>query len=307
MFTKEQLKERMGFIGASEAAGALGLSRFTSVLSLWAEKTGQTEPSEEETLPQWVGTEIEEIIAKRFTLETGKKVHRVNDTIIHKDYPFLACHIDRKVDGEDAILQCKSASAYKAKEWDNDEIPTEYVIQEYHELACTGYKKAYIACLIGNHKFVIKEVFYDKKVIDSMIAKEVAFWNSFVIPKVMPMQISCKDDDTLLQLFPEAQDTEIELGDGADRVIEGLESMTADFNSLKGQIEQQKNTLKALLQDNSIGRTAKYLVTWKNRKTSKLDTKLLKEEEPKTYEKYLNSGTTRVLLYNTIKEEKNGK
>jgi putative phage-type endonuclease len=150
-------EDRSGYIGASDCAAVLGLSRFKTVLQVWAEKTGTVEPEDiSEKLNVWLGNELEEIVAKKFTKDTGKKVHRVNDAYIHKNHDFIRCHIDRKVEGENAILQCKTASAWMAKHWEGEEIPQEYILQEYHELACSGYEKAYIAVLIGNNDFKIK-------------------------------------------------------------------------------------------------------------------------------------------------------
>lgn len=264
MFTKQELEERRKYIGASEAAAVLGLSRWATPLQIWAIKTGEIEAPQEESLPMWVGTESEEMVAKRFMLETGKKVHRVNDTIYHKKYPFIACHIDRKVEGENTILQCKTASAFKYAEWEDD-IPKEYIIQEFHELACTGYKKAIIACLIGNSKFAIKEIIFEehKKTIEEVIQKEVYFWNTFVVPKVMPTMITANDSDILYQLYPQEEDKIIELDDKANAIAESLDSMQADYKGLGLQIEQHRNELKAMLGNATTGKTQNWQFTWK--------------------------------------------
>jgi len=306
MLSKKQLEERKKYIGASEAAAVLGLSRYATPLEIWAIKTGQIEAPQEETLPMWVGTEMEEIIAKRFTLETGKKVQRVNSTIYHKQHPFLACHLDRKVVGENSILQCKTASAYKCREWEND-IPVEYIIQEYHELACSGYKKAYIACLIGNHKFVITEILFDKEKLNILntIKKEVAFWNKFVAPKVMPDTITASDSDVLYQLYPKVIDgSEVQLDDNATKIIESLDALEGDYKSLALQIDAQKNELKAILKENEVGTTKNHKVSWKPQITKRLDTHSLKEENPGIYEKYSKTTESRVLRITVKKGEK---
>jgi predicted phage-related endonuclease len=38
--------ERIGFIGSSDAAAVLGLSRWKTPLQIWAEKTGQVVPDD---------------------------------------------------------------------------------------------------------------------------------------------------------------------------------------------------------------------------------------------------------------------
>lgn len=302
MLDSKQLEERRKFIGASEAAAVLGLSRWDTPLRIWSVKTGQIAPQQEESLPMWVGTESEEMVARRFTLETGKKVRRVNNTIYHPEHPFLACHLDRKVEGENTILECKTASAFKYQEWE-DEIPVEYIVQVYHQLACSGHKKAYIACLVGNTKFVIREIARDEKVIGDLVKKEVAFWNDFVIPKKMPGQIMAQDGDTLYQLFPQAEEGEaVKLDDQANMICESLDSLKVDLRLVKGTIEKQQNELKALLGKNEAGTTDHYRISWKNQSQNRLDTKRLKEDKPKIYAKYLKETKLRKLIISQIKE-----
>mgnify|MGYP002508492795 CR=1 FL=1 len=50
------------------------------------------------------------------------------------------------------IFEAKTASAYKAGEWE-DTIPDEYQLQIQHYMAVTGYAGAYIAALIGGNTF----------------------------------------------------------------------------------------------------------------------------------------------------------
>lgn len=256
--------DRTKFIGGSDAAAVIGMSRWQTPLQLWAIKTGQIENLNEETLPQWCGKELEDVVAKRYMIETGKKVRRDNSTIFHKQYPFLACHIDRKVEGEDTILQCKTVSAYKEKEWDGEDIPIEYIIQEYHELACTGYKKAIIACLIGNHKFIIKEIERDEKVLKNLIDKEVYFWREFVEKKVMP-GVAANDDSVLNQLFPHTEEgIIIPLPDDVNQICETLESLNQDKFVVEKQIGKLRNELKAMIKEKEIGTTGRYEIKWGN-------------------------------------------
>ena len=293
-------EDRSGYIGASDCAAVLGLSRFKTVLQIWAEKTGTVEPEDiSEKLNVWLGNELEEVVAKKFSKDTGKKVHRVNDAYIHKNHDFIRCHIDRKVEGENAILQCKTASAWMAKHWEGEEIPQEYILQEYHELACTNYDRAYIAVLIGNNDFKIKVLERDEKIIKQIIAKELDFWEKFVIPKTMPEAISAHDSDTLFQLFPKADlENAVELGDVGARIIETLKANQADLKVLEDVIEQNKNQLKAMIKDSSVGKTAEWIVTWKNQVARKLDIDRMKKEAPEFYEQYCKEVPSRVLRLN---------
>lgn len=289
-------KERINYLGGSEVAGALGLSRWSSPLQVWAIKTGQVEPkdiSDKEEVE--LGIELEDYVAKRFMRKTGKKVQRVNETLFHKDYPFLGANIDRRVVGENAVLECKTCTVWKYKEWEGEDIPQEYMLQVLHYMLVGGFTKGYIACLIGNHKFVWKEIEYDPKTLNKLLQKEVAFWNTYVVPKVMPAQILANDTETLGDLFKVEQGKEIALTDDANKLIESIEAIKSDIKGLEIQEEQQKNELKVMLGENEIGKTGNYKITWKNQTTRRLSVDILKQDLPEVYEKYSKPSESRVL------------
>lgn len=265
MLTPQQSAERNSYLGGSDCAAALGLSRFKTTLQLWAEKTGKIEPEDiSKKVNVRLGNKLEDAVAQFFMEETGKKVQRVNSTRFHEKYPFLGANIDRKVVGEDAILECKTASAWMAKEWAGEEIPQEYILQVMHYLAVTGASKGYIAVLIGNADFKWKEIVRDEQIIEQIITKEVAFWNTFVVPQVMPMTISYDDGSTLYDLFPVSDpNKDIILPDSLNTLIETRNAMTQDMISLQESIKRLENEIKATLGDAERGRTSSFQVSWK--------------------------------------------
>ena len=269
MLTDKQLEERKKYIGGGDCAAVLGLSRYGTPLSVWADKLNKL-PKEDisKKLHIKMGNRLEEVVAELFTEETGKAVRRVNETFYHPKYPFLAANIDRRVVGEDSLLECKTASGWMAKEWVDNEVPTEYILQCLHYLAVTGKKEAYIAVLIGgNQDFIWKKVERDEKLISDIVKKEVAFWNNFVLTGEMPVQITKDDADTLYGLYPlEQEGKTIELDDAANILCESLQAMNQDKKVLEGNIERTKNEIKALLKDNEGGKSDLWKVTWKKQK-----------------------------------------
>ena len=289
-------EERQVYLGGTDTAAVLGLSRWRTPLQVWSEKTGTLQREQKEGLHLTLGLRLEEVVAELFTQQTGKKVQRVNETKFHKQYPFLGANIDRRVVGEDAILECKTATAWKAKEWEGEEIPREYVLQVVHYLAVTGAKVGYLAVLIGNQDFQVKVIERDDKLIGDVIRKEVDFWNNFVIPKVMPGigMITAKDADTLYALYPLAgAGTVVKLEDNANQLIESRNAMIQDIKALESQVDKAENELKSLLKDNEYGQTDQWIVSWKNQNTRRLDTGLLKTTKPEVYEMFLRDTPSR--------------
>ena len=258
-------EERQQFIGGSDIAGILGLSRWKTPLSVWAEKTGQVPQREDRPLYLTLGTRLEEVVAELFMEETGKKLIRANERRVHKKYPMFAAQIDRLVVNEDAVWEGKTASAYKKKEWAEEEIPQEYICQVMWQLAVSDRALGYISCLIGNEQFVTKEIKRDPVMIAEMLKRAKTFWDDFIVPKVMPMQITAADRETLNTLFPTAEkDSEIDLGDAGAKLIESREALLQDKSIVVDQLEKVDNEIKALMKDKEVAEAGKYRVTWAN-------------------------------------------
>ena len=275
--TAEQRAERTAYIGSSDCAAILGLSRWSSPLKVWAEKTGQL-PIEDKSdlLHIEVGNELEDLVCRLFTKRTGKQVRRVNETLVHPQYDFIRANIDRRVVGEDEVLEAKTASGWKAKEWAGEDIPQEYILQCLHQLACIPkMKRAKLAVLIGgNQQFVIKTVERDDKLIADIVKREVQFWREFVEKKIMPIQITKSDGETLYALFPSGLDGDpVELGDEADKIVDLRAAALADMKVLKGNLEQFDAQIKAMLKDKAVGVTDKYRITWKDQQRAGYEVK----------------------------------
>jgi putative phage-type endonuclease len=297
-----KMLDRTKFLGGTDCGGILGLSRYKTPLQVWAEKTGRIEPVDiSDKVCVKVGIELEDLVAKLFCDETGKKVRRVNDTLFHKDYDFLGANLDRRIVGEDAILECKTASAYKSGEWTGDEIPTEYILQCLHYLAITGAEKCYVAVLIGNQDFKWKEIsrIENEEIIKTIVAKEVEFWTQFVIPKIMPA-ITSQDADTLSNLYPDVKDNEILLDDNVDAKIEAIENLSTQKKKIDEEIDLKENEIKALLKDNERAKTSKYFLTWKKYQRNSVDTKTLQTKYKDIYSAVLKTTEYKRFNYKAI-------
>lgn len=301
----EVVLDRARFIGGSDAAALLGLSRWRTPLAVWAEKTGAlVAPDISGKVAVKLGVKLEQTVAEFFMEETGKKVRRVNETLFHPEYPFIGANIDRRVVGEESILECKTTSAWKAKEWEGEEIPREYIIQVMHYLAVTGASKAYVAVLIGNQDFKWKIVERDDEALRQMLEKEVHFWKTFIEPKVMPGMVTRLDADVLFGLFPEAAPgSSVTLGDEADKIIESRAAMIADKILLEGQIDKAENEIRAMLGENETGMTARHKITWKNQVQRRPAIDELRKAHPDLCAKFTKEIQMRVLR---IREVSNG-
>ncbi len=131
MDTAEWLHLRKTGIGGSDAAAVCGMNPFSSPMKVFQEKTsGEITEQDSEAVRQ--GHDLEDYVAKRFMEAAGVKVRRSNYMYRSVEHPFMIADVDRLVVGEDAGLECKTASAYSADKWKDGEIPLHYVIQCMH-------------------------------------------------------------------------------------------------------------------------------------------------------------------------------
>lgn len=147
MTHEEWLQRRKTGIGGSDAGAICGLNPYVSPMGVYLDKIStETTDLDNEAMRQ--GRDLEEYVARRFIEATGLKVRRSNMMYRNSRYPFMLADVDRFIVGEDAGLECKTASAYNADKWKDGEIPAHYVLQCYHYMAVTGKRNWYIAVVI---------------------------------------------------------------------------------------------------------------------------------------------------------------
>lgn len=176
---------RRDYIGGSEAAAALGLSRYQTKAELYVEKTELTAPREE-TEKMWAGKMLEPVIAEMFVQRTGKHVVRQPFFYCHPVHSFMGANIDFGVFGENAGLECKNtnnryfiSAGY---------VPDEYFLQCHHYMAVTGASRWYLAYLLEGWKFDYVEIERDESLTEMIIAGESDFWENHVIPRTPPSE-----------------------------------------------------------------------------------------------------------------------
>lgn len=277
---EEWLKIRKGYVGGSDAGAIIGMNPYSSAFSVWAEKTGQV-PEFEGNVSTRVGTMLEDLVAKLFTEETGKKVQRLNFTIVNDRYPWACANIDREIIGEDAVLEIKTTNSYvNVKQFRNGEYPEMWYAQMTHYLAVTGAKKAYLAVLSEGRDFRIFELERDEGEIQALMEAEKEFWNEYVVPmKTPPVDGHSATTDAIKKVFDtEAGDT-ADLSEFAD-LLRQRKALKESADNLKKEIDGIENRVKAFMGSSSAGTCPGFSVSWKTQGTSGLDREAIKADYP---------------------------
>ena len=308
---KDVTLNRNEFLGGSDIAAVMGMSRWKTPLKLWAEKTGKLPlPDLSDVEAVELGTDLEEFVAKKLTQKTGKAVRRSPKYYQHPDYPYMVAHVDRLVTGTDELLECKTASFFKKDEWENDDIPQEYILQVMWYLGITGRKIGHIAVLIGGQSFKYKQIEFDSELFETMVEAAKEFWQHVkddTPPAVMP-----DDDETLKDLYSEHTEVMIELypeNEETTQAVQTFEDKVAYLQEVKGHIknlqDEQKEietAIKDIIKDNLGIKTPKYVVSWKSQSKTNFDTKLFKELHSDLYEEFSSTTSYRVMRIKANKE-----
>lgn len=292
--TKEEwLRYRKQGIGGSDAGAICGLNPYSSPVSVYLDKTNE-EITEYDNEAMRQGRDLEEYVASRFCEETGKKVRRRNAIFCNEKHSFMYANIDRYVVGEEAGLECKTASAYSADKWKNGEVPMHYQIQCLHYMAVTGAKAWYLAVVILGKVFKYVKFDRDEEMIQNLITIEANFWNNHVLKQVMPVPDGSDAADRMIaSLYSRAKEKQQILLNGYDEKIKRRFELDQLIDKLEVEKKQIEQEIKLAMADAEEAICEEFYITWKNMSTRKIDATRLQTECPEVYQRYLKESNSR--------------
>jgi len=295
MSYEDWLEHRKLGIGGSDASVVCGVNRYKSPVELWMEKTNQLPCQEAGEAAYW-GTQLEPFVRAEFTKRTGIEVTQTHSLLQSEEHPFMLANLDGICEHPDfgaCIFEAKTASAYKAGEWE-DSIPDEYLLQINHYMAVTGYRGTYIAVLIGGNTFKWKFVERDEELISMLIELESDFWDHVQSLTPPPLDGSNASAKFLAERFPgSVPKSKIVLPDTAADLLQQYDAACEQLETFTEQKQEAENLLKQMMGDNEVGTIADRIVTWKSVAQERLDSKTLKAEHPTLYKKYANKTSYR--------------
>lgn len=278
MSRSEWLERRKKTIGGSDAAGIVGLSKWASPFSVWAEKTGRT-ADKEDTEAMRQGRDLEDYVARRWMEETGKRVYRLPAMLYHPQYPFAHADVDRMVMGENAGLECKTTFSLDLKQFNGVEFPVQYYAQCVHYLAVTGADRWYLAVLAYGRGFFTFVLERDQAEIDALMTAEQNFWK--LVETDTPPSVDGSDASTvaLREVYPVSRSVTADLF-GRDTVLREYMRLKADRKALDSRLGEIENTIKADMGDAENASCGAFQISWRSQTRQTFQTKAFAKDHP---------------------------
>jgi predicted phage-related endonuclease len=103
----QDLGDRRTYLGGSELAAILGLSKFATPLDVYLRKVDGAPTSEEETLNQAVGHALEPVLRREYQARNGIPIEQPPEVVLD-GFPFIRCHLDGRA--RDRVWEGKTAA-----------------------------------------------------------------------------------------------------------------------------------------------------------------------------------------------------
>lgn len=283
------LEQRRSGVGGSDVAAILGLSKWRTPLSVWLDKTGQAESSQETDAMRW-GTLLEPVIRQEYAERTGREVISPG-FLRHPRLDYMVANVDG-ISRDNRVVEIKTART--ADGWGepgSDQVPEDYLLQVQHYMAVTELPVTDIAVLIGGSDFRIYTVEADAELHDMLAGVEGAFWDT-VIARTPPAPVSFADAVAMYGRYA-CKDSAIVASEEVLTAIDELKSIRAAIKKQEAEEEKLKGVVMTAMgkHDTLTDAAGKMLATWRLAAAPKrFDAKALAKVHPNIHAAFVKEG-----------------
>lgn len=304
---------RRSGIGGSDAGACLGLSRYSSPLTVCMDKTGRGEEFDGNEATE-VGNILEPLIRDHIIvpyIEEHENIVTAIGEAPHvyrsREWPWMLANIDGYIDlsHQRYGLEIKTGGSYQLREWggmDGDEIPGTYYAQVQHYMAVTGVDSWLVFGLIGNrrlHRFVRRNDAF----IGEMVEREREIWEAIEAndPLHFPAPIGLSAEDAALSVLANPMTyAEVDLSNIADE-IDRYYSVSAEIKDMEKIKKEAQQIIKHAMGTAAKGYTDRYTVNRTQYKKQQFEHGRFAKEHPEAIADYMREIT---IDYPRVKEAK---
>lgn len=301
----EWLDWRRQGIGASDVAGILGISPWSSPWKVWADKLGLL-PDEDPTDAMEAGRWLELAIAPWFADRTGLTVGAHQLRLESREWPTARATLDGLVfDGEGWHSVTPDTPAVEValgglevkheafgRKW--EAIPDHYQAQAQWQMYVAGLDRVWFAVLRGR-RLDVHELARDSIDIDYMVGRVREWWERHVVTGTPPpVDASPATRDALVAAYPQ-QDPGATVPIDRD-LFERWKAAKAASKAADDESLRLGNEVRAALGDAEAGSIdGQIVVTWKAETRTSFDRDRFRETHPRIARRFESEASTRVL------------
>lgn len=278
MQTEQWHAERRLGIGGSDAAAALGLSKWKTPYQLYLEKIGEAEP-QNETWDMARGKVMEPLLRQHFADTFGVEVLTTNHAVVSEAHPFMRYNPDG-ITADGVLAEFKTARYVEG--WGQagtDEVPQDYLIQCQHGLIVLGLEVARPSVSIGFAEPVYYEVPADKHLQQMIIENEHDFWQRVVNREAPPPT----SNDDVAMMYRNVNGAAIMATPEIEQYFAALKMTRATMKDCEADKERFEVIIKQFMGENEtlLGANGLPLATWKQQAGAKrVDADALRKAHP---------------------------
>lgn len=302
------LAERRKSLGGSDMGAVLGLNRFRSPYSVWADKTGKL-PDTADSEAMRIGRDLEPYVLRRFTEKSGLRTRRVNAILRNDAFAHIHANVDSVIVGEKAGVEAKTASALNTRAFSGGDFPESYYAQCVTYLAVTGYRRWYLAVLIMGREFKIYQmtrvaddalpdwcetsVYVPDGEIEALAAAAKDFWQYVETNTPPPVDGLRATGETLTAIYPDSCGETVDLT-AVSASVQGYIALKKQMDELSGLMEKQKHQIMAYMEDAEYGEMDDVRISWKTQSRETFDKKAFQKAHPEMdLSRYCKTSTSR--------------
>ena len=234
-----ELRDQQGVISGSEIGAILGLSPFTSAVTLWAQKTGKLPASFEPNVAMRLGQLVEPAIRQLYAEHHPDHTVIEVGTYAHKEHSWAHANPDALcVDetGQPYILEIKHTATY----WDS--VPEHYRAQVFWYMWVFEIRRAVFA-VVNAGRYKEYEVLWDDFEFDAIYHRVLDFRTRVFADEQPDWDGSESTYETTRALAPDLEARDEELG------TLGIELCNAqtDFDKAETHLREMKSRTIAAL------------------------------------------------------------
>ena len=251
--TPAWIDARPDFVGSSDLPVLTRNSPYgTSIFSLWAIKTrlAAPEPVDPDTQELWdLGHLLEDDIAERYALQTGRPVRRASRMLARRDIPWASASLDRVSArrGERRIVEVKWVPH---RHWASDgpePVPSYVQDQIQWQLFVTGYEAADVAVLNGSHVEIYDDIGPNDQYQADLLY--IARWFRELIERQTPPPIDGSEatQHAIARLHPRETLELMDRSTETDALAEQLQRARAAAKAAEQEDKRLRNVFRLLL------------------------------------------------------------